>query len=195
MANRLRELKYGENKAPHEVIDESIASIQAECLLVANDKSDYNEPHAQEDGLVGLACSVQSQPRHGASSNLEVAVLTLRHVIVLAPVVGTLWAPHTRKIHWSCIPAAPRPVGVRWLLHATLKGRIPGGVGWTAPRVATDAIHPMVDLTDGRGPPALATKVLGQGDGVWHRVAERRGEGPRFGRVWSAASQEGLPGR
>ena len=49
MSDRLRQLKYGENKAPHEVIDESIASIQAECLLVANDKSDYNEPHAQED--------------------------------------------------------------------------------------------------------------------------------------------------
>jgi hypothetical protein len=49
MANRLRELKYGENKAPREVIDESIASIQAECLLIANDKSDYNEPHTQED--------------------------------------------------------------------------------------------------------------------------------------------------
>ena len=49
MANRLRELKYGENKAPTEVIDESIASIQAECLLVANDRSDYNEPHTQED--------------------------------------------------------------------------------------------------------------------------------------------------
>ena len=48
-ADHLRELKYGENKAPREVIDESIASIQAECLLVANDKSDYNEPHAQED--------------------------------------------------------------------------------------------------------------------------------------------------
>ena len=48
-ADHLRELKYGENKAPHEVIDESIASIQAECLLIANDKSDYNEPHTQED--------------------------------------------------------------------------------------------------------------------------------------------------
>ena len=91
--------------------------------------------------------------------------------------------------------AAARPVGVRWLLHATLKSGIPGGVGRTAPRVATDAIHPMVNLADGRGPPALAAKVLGQGDSVGHRVAERRGEGPRFGRVWSAASQEGLPGR
>ena len=49
MANRLRELKYGENKAPREVIDESIGKIQADCLLIANDRSDYNEPHAQED--------------------------------------------------------------------------------------------------------------------------------------------------
>ena len=48
-ADHLRELKYGENKAPREIIDDSIASIQAECLLIANDKSDYNEPHTQED--------------------------------------------------------------------------------------------------------------------------------------------------
>ena len=45
----LRELKYGENKAPREIIDDKIASIQAECLLIANDKSDYNEPHDQSD--------------------------------------------------------------------------------------------------------------------------------------------------
>ena len=49
MSDRLRQLKYGENKAPRQVIDESIASIQAECLLIANDKNDYNEPHTQED--------------------------------------------------------------------------------------------------------------------------------------------------
>ena len=48
-ADHLRFLKYGENKAPREVIDESIASIQAECLLIASDKSEYNEPHTQED--------------------------------------------------------------------------------------------------------------------------------------------------
>ena len=48
-ADYLRELKYGENKAPREVIDESIGKIQADCLLIANDKSDYNEPHTQED--------------------------------------------------------------------------------------------------------------------------------------------------
>ena len=49
MSDRLRESKYGTVKAPREIIDESIASIQSECLLVANDKSDYNEPHTQED--------------------------------------------------------------------------------------------------------------------------------------------------
>ncbi len=48
-ADYLRELEYGENKAPREVIDESIEKIQADCLLIANDKSEYNEPHAQED--------------------------------------------------------------------------------------------------------------------------------------------------
>ena len=48
-ADHLRFLKYGENKAPVEVIDDSITTIQAECLLIANDKSNYNEPHNQED--------------------------------------------------------------------------------------------------------------------------------------------------
>ena len=51
MSDRLRESKYGLVKAPREIIDESIQSIQAECLLIANDKSKYNEPHAQEDKL------------------------------------------------------------------------------------------------------------------------------------------------
>jgi len=48
-ADHLRFLKYGEVKAPRAVIDDSIAAIQAECLLIANDKSNYNEPHNQED--------------------------------------------------------------------------------------------------------------------------------------------------
>ena len=48
-ADYLRELKYGPNKAPRQVIDEYIASIQAECLLIANDKSNYKTPHIQED--------------------------------------------------------------------------------------------------------------------------------------------------
>ena len=48
-ADHLRELKYGENKAPREMIDESIEKIQADCLLIANDRSEYNEPHDQSD--------------------------------------------------------------------------------------------------------------------------------------------------
>ena len=48
-ADYLRELKYGENKAPREVIDNCIADIQSQCLLIANDKSEYNEPHDQSD--------------------------------------------------------------------------------------------------------------------------------------------------
>ena len=48
-ADHLRNMKYGEVKAPRAVIDNSIAAIQAECLLIANDKSDYNEPHDQSD--------------------------------------------------------------------------------------------------------------------------------------------------
>ena len=48
-ADYLRFLTYGENKAPREVIDHTCATIQAECLLIANDKSNYNEPHSQED--------------------------------------------------------------------------------------------------------------------------------------------------
>ena len=48
-ADHLRQLKYGENKAPRVEIDNTISTIQAECLLIANDKSNYNEPHNQED--------------------------------------------------------------------------------------------------------------------------------------------------
>ena len=43
MSDRLRENKYGTVKAPREIIDENIASIQAECLLIANDKSEYKK--------------------------------------------------------------------------------------------------------------------------------------------------------
>ena len=48
-ADHLRNMKYGEVKAPRIEIDNTIATIQAECLLIANDKSDYNEPHDQSD--------------------------------------------------------------------------------------------------------------------------------------------------
>ena len=49
MSDRLRESKYGLVKAPTEIINESIEKIQADCLLIANDKSEYNEPHDQSD--------------------------------------------------------------------------------------------------------------------------------------------------
>ena len=48
-ADHLRNMKYGEVKSPRIEIDNSIATIQAECLLIANDKSNYNEPHDQSD--------------------------------------------------------------------------------------------------------------------------------------------------
>ena len=48
-ADHLRNMKYGEVKAPRIEIDNTIADIQSQCLLIANDKSDYNEPHNQED--------------------------------------------------------------------------------------------------------------------------------------------------
>ena len=48
-ADHLRNMKYGGVKAPRVEIDDSIARIQADCLLIANDKSDYNEPHDQSD--------------------------------------------------------------------------------------------------------------------------------------------------
>ena len=48
-ADHLRQLKYGENKAPRIEIHNTISMIQAECLLIANDKSDYTEPHDQSD--------------------------------------------------------------------------------------------------------------------------------------------------
>jgi hypothetical protein len=43
MSDKLRERKYGNNKVPTEVIREDIESIQAECLLIANDKSKYTK--------------------------------------------------------------------------------------------------------------------------------------------------------
>ena len=48
-ADHLRNMKYGEVKAPRIEIDNTIADIQSQCLLIANDKSNYNEPHDQSD--------------------------------------------------------------------------------------------------------------------------------------------------
>ena len=43
MADRLRDMKYGPVKASTPEIDNMIQSIQADCLLVANDKGTYEK--------------------------------------------------------------------------------------------------------------------------------------------------------
>lgn len=42
-ADRLRELKYGANKASNAEIDNLIAQIQSDCYLVSQDKSPYKK--------------------------------------------------------------------------------------------------------------------------------------------------------
>ena len=44
-ADRLRALKYNTPKTPEKdiIINKMIETIQADCYLVANDKSDYNK--------------------------------------------------------------------------------------------------------------------------------------------------------
>ena len=42
-ADRLRELKYGPNKVTKAEIDNLIAQIQSDCLLVSQDKSPYSK--------------------------------------------------------------------------------------------------------------------------------------------------------
>jgi len=44
-ADRLREMKYGENKQSTSEIDNLIAQIQSDCYLVSQDRS----PYAKED--------------------------------------------------------------------------------------------------------------------------------------------------
>ena len=41
MSDRLRDMKYGKVKANNSEIDNMIQTIQADCLLVANDKQKY----------------------------------------------------------------------------------------------------------------------------------------------------------
>ena len=48
MADRLREMKYGPVKSDKSLIDNMIQTIQADCLLVANDKGEY-EKHTYGD--------------------------------------------------------------------------------------------------------------------------------------------------
>ena len=42
-ADRLRELKYGENKGSLTEIDNLIAQIQADCLLISRDRTPYEK--------------------------------------------------------------------------------------------------------------------------------------------------------
>ena len=42
-ADRLREMKYGENKQSTSEIDNVIAQIQSDCYLVSQDKSPYSK--------------------------------------------------------------------------------------------------------------------------------------------------------
>jgi len=43
MSDKLRDMKYGENKATDIEIDNLIAQIQSDCLLLANDKGKYEK--------------------------------------------------------------------------------------------------------------------------------------------------------
>jgi len=42
-ADRLRELKYGPKKASNVEIDNLIAQIQSDCLLISQDRSPYSK--------------------------------------------------------------------------------------------------------------------------------------------------------
>ena len=51
MADRLRDMKYGAIKSPRGAIDNMIQTIQADCLLVANDKGEYEKPNYDYSGV------------------------------------------------------------------------------------------------------------------------------------------------
>ncbi len=51
MADRLRDMKYGAIKSPKGEIDNMIQTIQADCLLVANDKGEYEKPNYDYSGV------------------------------------------------------------------------------------------------------------------------------------------------
>ena len=51
MADRLRDMKYGPVKSNKGEIDNMIQSIQADCLLVANDKGKYEKPNYDYSGV------------------------------------------------------------------------------------------------------------------------------------------------
>ena len=47
-SDKLRTMKYGSPKAADEEIDNMIADIQSECLLLANDKEKYTKVFCNE---------------------------------------------------------------------------------------------------------------------------------------------------
>ena len=51
MSDKLREMKYGVVKADLGTIDNMIQSIQADCLLVANDKGTYEKTNYDYSGV------------------------------------------------------------------------------------------------------------------------------------------------
>ncbi len=51
MSDRLRDMKYGPIKSPRGEIDNMIQTIQADCLLVASDKGEYEKPNYDYSGV------------------------------------------------------------------------------------------------------------------------------------------------
>ena len=51
MADRLRDMKYGPVKSNKGEIDNMIQTIQADCLLVANDKQKYEKTNYDYSGI------------------------------------------------------------------------------------------------------------------------------------------------
>ena len=51
MSDRLREMKYGPVKTEKILIDNMIQTIQADCLLVASDKGEYEKPNYDYSGV------------------------------------------------------------------------------------------------------------------------------------------------
>jgi hypothetical protein len=51
MADKLRVMKYGAVKSDTGSIDNMIQSIQADCLLVANDKGNYEKTNYDYSGV------------------------------------------------------------------------------------------------------------------------------------------------
>ena len=64
MSDALRKMKYGEEKARTDEIDAMIQSIQADCLLLANDKGTYAKINEGEygdySGITSYAMHIQN---------------------------------------------------------------------------------------------------------------------------------------